>query len=191
MKDGRNKILKAAYELLCEVKDPAKVTIREIAKRAGVGTGLFNYYFSNKDALLMEAVGKALSEVAVRWKNDSMDLRNNPLIQLKQMLSELMELGAEQFYLIQLASKFELTEGEVNTPRFILPYILQISGKEEKIARMIALSMISNLQTAALRNKQFLEYMGLDLLVRDDRQKYIDYLIESHLSINKDGCMEV
>ncbi|MBN1892017.1 MAG: TetR/AcrR family transcriptional regulator [Clostridiales bacterium] len=183
MKDGKNKILVAAYEILREVRDPEKVTVREVARRAGVGTGLINYHFASKDAMMMEAFGKALSGVALRQSTATTGLQDDPRSQLRQMLSEWMEMGAEHFYLIRLAARFELTEGDMITPLFILPLILQITKKEEPIAKMIAFSMISNIQAAALRREQFRKYMGLDILDRRDRERYIDWLLESHLSV--------
>ena len=55
-KQARNRIIKAAIELLDEHSDPARITVRQIAERAGVGTGLINYHFQTKDNLLQEAV---------------------------------------------------------------------------------------------------------------------------------------
>ena len=181
MKDARQRILETAYELLNEVKDPDKVTVREIARRAEVGVGLINYHFTSKDMMLMEAVGSALAEVAIRWREAAGDTSLDPLTQLKKMLYELTEMGAEHPHLIRLAARFELTEGAINTPRFILPYILRILGDNEQAARLMAFSLISNIQSASIRYEAFREYTGFDLYLRQDRERYIELLIESHL----------
>lgn len=178
---GREKILKEAYELLCEVHDPEKVTIREIAKRAEVGIGLINYHFKSKDLLLMEAVGKELAEVAKSWMTKGSRSEESPLEVLTEMLEELMERGAEQFYLIQVASKHELIEGDIHTPHFILPYVMQITGYDEEKSKMIAFSMISNMQSATIRNDRFKNYLGIDLQNQSDRKRYVKLLIDSHL----------
>jgi AcrR family transcriptional regulator len=181
MKDARHRILETAYKLLMEVKDPDKVTVREVAGRAEVGIGLINYHFTSKDMMLMEAVGSALAEVATRWREQATDESQDPRQQLRQMLYELTEMGAEHPYLIKLAARFELTEGSINTPRFILPYVLRMMGHDEHIARLIAFSIISNIQSASIRNEAFREYSGFNLFLRKDRQCYIDLLIDSHI----------
>lgn len=181
--DKRQRILTEAYRLLTEVKDAEKVTIREIAKRAEVGVGLVNYHFASKDAMLMEAIGSALAAVAIQWQSSAEDTAVDPKHALKEMLGQLMTMGAEHFHLIQLAAKFELTEGDVHTPRFILPFIRRITGFEESEAKLIAFSIISNLQSATLRTPQFKAFTGLDLKNASDRDRYLERLLRSHLSI--------
>lgn len=180
--EKRQTILKTAYALLNEHKDPNKVTVREVAKRANVGTGLINYHFSSKDAMLMEAIGVAMAEVANQWRESATIPDVDPVEALRGMLSMLMSMGAEQFYLIQLAAKFELTEGDIHTPNFILPFVQRITGFDHKQAQMIAFSMICNLQSAALRNAQFKDYMGIDLENEEGRNQYLEILIKSHLN---------
>ena len=55
--DPRERILQAAIAILGEEADPESITVRQIAARAEVGTGLINYHFGSKDALLNEAIG--------------------------------------------------------------------------------------------------------------------------------------
>ncbi len=181
--DKRQRILTEAYRLLTEVKDAEKVTIREIAKRAEVGVGLVNYHFASKDAMLMEAIGSALAAVAIQWQASAEDLTVDPRTSLKNMLDQLMTMGAEHFHLIQLAAKFELTEGDVHTPSFILPFIRRITGLEDQEAKLVAFFIISNLQSATLRAPQFKAYTGLDLENAKDRTLYLERLLHSHLSI--------
>ena len=50
--DNREAIIQAAMELMEESGErPETITVREICKRAGVGLGLVNYHFGNKDQL--------------------------------------------------------------------------------------------------------------------------------------------
>lgn len=129
----------------------------------------------------MEAIGSALAEVAIHWQTSATDPTVNPAEALKKMLNQLMSMGAEQFYLIQLAAKFELTEGSIHTPNFIQPFIQRITGLDENQSKMIAFSMICNLQSATLRNTQFKHFMGLDLEKEEDRETYLELLLKTHL----------
>lgn len=46
--NAKDKIIKVTIDMLNEVGEPDKITIREIAKRAKVGVGLINYHFKQK-----------------------------------------------------------------------------------------------------------------------------------------------
>jgi AcrR family transcriptional regulator len=57
----------AAAEELCAEQDPRTVQMREIARRAGVSTGLSYHYFESKAALLgatLDAIASAIDEAA-------------------------------------------------------------------------------------------------------------------------------
>ncbi|MEN8908031.1 MAG: TetR/AcrR family transcriptional regulator [Clostridiales bacterium] len=178
-KDGKERILKVAYKMLVENKKIEDITIRDIAKRANVGVGLINYHFKSKEYMLMEALGSELVIVAKRWSELANDESNDPKVTLKNMLLELINLGAEQLSLIEIAAKFELTEGDINTPLFILPCIMRITGKSEDISKIIAYSVISGIQSTAIKRKQFKEYVNIDIEKEDDREKYVDMIIKS------------
>ena len=62
---AREGLLRAARELMTEKGLPA-VTVREIAKRAGVQPALVNYHFGGKDGLLRSVVASVSEEMAQR-----------------------------------------------------------------------------------------------------------------------------
>jgi len=53
--EGRDALLRAARALMAE-RGMARVTVREVADRAGVQSALVHYYFGNKDGLLRAVV---------------------------------------------------------------------------------------------------------------------------------------
>ena len=63
-KDTRQKILDAALELFRE-RGFAEATMREIAARAGVATGLAYYYFKSKDAIVLAFYQQARDDLAI------------------------------------------------------------------------------------------------------------------------------
>ncbi|MBS3969913.1 MAG: helix-turn-helix transcriptional regulator [Clostridia bacterium] len=65
--DARNRIIKAAIEILDEVTDVDKITVRQVAERANVGTGLINYHFKTKNNLLSLAVGDVMAQMATKF----------------------------------------------------------------------------------------------------------------------------
>ena len=51
--DNQEKIIQAATELIQEKGERFNdITVREICKKAGVGLGLLNYHFGNKERLI-------------------------------------------------------------------------------------------------------------------------------------------
>ena len=63
--DTRSKILEAALDLFRE-RGFAESTMREIASRAGVASGLAYYYFDSKDAIVLAFYHRAQDELASR-----------------------------------------------------------------------------------------------------------------------------
>jgi AcrR family transcriptional regulator len=65
--DTRTRILEAALELFRE-RGFAEATMREIASRAGVASGLAYYYFDSKDAIVLAFYQRAQEEMAAQME---------------------------------------------------------------------------------------------------------------------------
>lgn len=63
--EGRAALLNAAQQLMAE-KGLPRVTLREVAGRAGVQPGLVNYYFGSKDGLFRAVVSAVAEEMLQR-----------------------------------------------------------------------------------------------------------------------------
>ncbi len=63
--EAREALLAAAHELMAEKGYP-RVTVREVAERAGVQAGLVNYHFGGKTGLLRSAVASISEEMLER-----------------------------------------------------------------------------------------------------------------------------
>jgi AcrR family transcriptional regulator len=66
--EGREALLQAARDLLAERGMP-RVTVREVAERAGVQPALVNYYFGGKAGLLRAVVDQVTSGVRARVRD--------------------------------------------------------------------------------------------------------------------------
>ncbi len=62
---GRESLLRAARELMLEKGFP-RVTVREVAERAGVGPALVNYYFGGKSELFAAIIEQVAREAGER-----------------------------------------------------------------------------------------------------------------------------
>lgn len=65
----RERIIKAAKEVLAD-KEMGKTSIKAIAKKAGIATGTFYLYFTNKEALIDTVVTELYTELLALIKNE-------------------------------------------------------------------------------------------------------------------------
>jgi len=178
---SRERIVLAAWELLQEAQDASAVTVRRVAERAGVGIGLINYHFTSKDLLLMEAAAQAMAQRAENWIAATKKPGKDAMSTLKQMLTDLTDMGSEHTYLMLMAARMELAGGEVTSPLYILPLVQQITGLDDVAARLVAFSLISALQSAVLRTGPFRDFTGFDLSEKGGRDSAISCLVDAVL----------
>mgnify|MGYP006306720171 FL=1 len=62
----KNKIIDVTIDLIKEKKDVSKITIRRIAKEAGVATSMINYHFQTKVNLINRAVESYISNIITK-----------------------------------------------------------------------------------------------------------------------------
>lgn len=67
--DNKEVILQATIALIKENgKNLETITVREICKKAGVGLGLVNYHFGNKDKLIELCVGRIINGIVENFQ---------------------------------------------------------------------------------------------------------------------------
>jgi AcrR family transcriptional regulator len=108
VEDRREQIIDAALRVFAQ-KGFSRATNRDVAREAGITTGLIYYYFENKDALL-----RAILET------------RTPVQLLTQMPSEVLEQPPQVFipFLLGQALTFVETERFIGLIRIMLPEAL-------------------------------------------------------------------
>lgn len=186
--DARERIIQAATEILNEVSEIEKITVRQIAERANVGIGSINYHFNSKDNLLSMAVGDVLAKMAMGFLEDKQDLSLNPIQKLKAMLKALCNVATSNSNLIQYILTQGILNGDMQTPLYLIPILKEIYGaeKEELELRVIALQILHPIQISGIAPAAFRMYSGIDLNNTEDRNKFIDMLIDNLVSERKE-----
>ena len=179
--DARSRIIKAAIEILDEVTDVDKVTVRQVAERANVGIGLINYHFKTKDNLLSIAVGDVMGKMATGFITPGNYSDLEPVLKLKTMLKELNSFGERHEKLVQFTLTHGILNGDMQTPLFLVPVLREIFGdrKDEIHLRIIALQILLPIQVTSISPSAFNYYSGINLHNEVQRNNFIDTLIDN------------
>jgi AcrR family transcriptional regulator len=174
-------ILNATKDLLRETEDIERITVRQIAARAGVGIGLINYYFDGKDDLISAAVSDftldTIREYTERIAFECMD----PVERLRVVIKYLLELGSNNTKFVRFVFSQNILKENMRAPLRIIPLLRDIfkDERDETQLRVMSLQILYPLQAAGLDPFIFQMYSGLDLRDRGQRDQFADMLIDS------------
>lgn len=185
-KDARTNILKVVVDMLTEVDDVEKITVRQIAERANVGVGLINYHFSSKNKLLGIAVAEYMAKMAMGFLTPGNDSNLNPEEKLKTMLKELYGFGKQHDKLMKFIITQNLLNGEMQAPLFLVPVLKEVfmDQKDEMNLRIVALQILLPIQVASINSKEFHLYSGIDLYDEDQTNTLIHTLVDNVMKSN-------
>lgn len=184
----KEQLIQATSELINEAEAPGNITARQIAGRANVNLAMINYYFSSKDNLISEAIGRTIESSATKWK-EMLELDMLPKEKLRLMLYELCDMVVEQSKFTKVSILHIITQQEITQPYYILPILKDFYGssKSELELKIIAYELISFLQLVFFRSKDFFRYCGADIADESLRHSLIDMQIDLFLvSENKE-----
>ena len=180
-KDMRAHIIETAIEIINETSDAAKITVRQIAQRAGIGIGLINYYFDSKDRLLSIAIGEIMSRRASNIASNNGYDEDDPVLKLKNLIKQLYAFSAEYENLIRFSLTQCIQNGDMGAELSIVPLLREILKDEadEMQLRIIALQIIQPIQAVSLSPEAFRMYSGIDLYNEKERNKFVDTLVDN------------
>lgn len=181
---NREKILEAATALIRESGDAGRVTIREVARRSGVGLGLVNYYFGTKEKLLEACVRSMISSVVERFAGIYGRLDVTPLEQIRYLAKSTATFFAFNPGLsrVSVLQEYRQGHGQDNTGEIVRVFaglILRLYGEtgNPEEAFLKAHCLVSALQGTFLRADTLKEETGLDFFEDNQREQLIDRLI--------------
>ena len=183
-------IVDAAKTLLEETEDIDKITVRQIAQRANVGIGLINYHFKSKDNLLSIAIGDRMAKIISDFSKSDSYAHLSPIQKLKSMLRELYALSDKKEKLMHFVLSNDIMKGNMQTPLHLIPLLKQIFGdkKDDMELRILALQILYPIQVTGLNKETFYMYSGIDVSNAEQRNRFIDSLINNLCENHKTGC---
>lgn len=191
--DPRRRLLDTALDLLRETGDPAAVTVRRIAKRAGVGIGLLNYHFGTKDELVKECVRHAIDETIRQWDAQVPARSRSARGRVEAMLEAAAGFLAEHPRVARISIHYDLQRPrpDDNTSATIaglLPALREIFGPRtsEQELRLVAVQLVAPIQFAFLRDGSS-GSVDLDFHDPAARRRFIRRLVANVLPSSQKG----
>lgn len=179
--EARDRIIKATEEMLDETTDVDKITVRQIAERAGVGVGLINYHFKTKDNLLSIVVGDLMSKMAAGFASSGGYSELEPKEKIRKMLKSLYSFAEPYEKLIRFSLTHSIINGDMAAPLLLIPVLREIfAGRKDEVElRIIALQILLPIQVTSLNSSTFQYYSGINLHNEAQRDNFIDMLIDN------------
>lgn len=187
--DTRQVIISTTKILLDETPDINKITVRQIAERAGVGLGLINYHFQSKENLLSSVIGDVMSKTISEYTLNDTFSNLLPIDKLKEMMKALYNIADRHEKLLRFILLHEITNENMQTPLYIIPLLKEIFGdqKDDMQLRIIALQILYPIQVTGIKQKAFSLYSGIDLTNIKQRDYFVDSLVDNLINNAKIG----
>lgn len=178
--ESRQRILAATIDILNEIDDPARITVRQIAERAGVGIGAINYHFQSKDNLVIQAVNHIVEGAAANWYEPLQHTDVDAVTRLKRLIKDTASAVARYDKFMRITISYGLLQGEMDTSALILPLLREIVGGDmsESELRVLAFQLIIPTQVAYLRADAFKGFTGVDLYDESQRDAMLDLMVD-------------
>jgi AcrR family transcriptional regulator len=181
--DPKERILQAAIAILGEEADPESITVRQIAARAEVGTGLINYHFGSKDALLNDAIGALMQAEIGPGSGADLAGIEDPVEGVRMVLKQTSHAGMRFPKLLALVARQALLSGDYGPERTLLPLLrAHYDGAlDEPDIRLTAIQLVAPLQVIGVRSEDVQRFTGVDVTDPVQLDAVIDRLVDNIL----------
>ena len=175
----KERLIQATVDLLQKEKGAKKITARKIAETAEANLAMINYYFKSKDELVSIAVNQLIEKSG--QKQEKQQESNDPTEKLIAFLIATADSTCEYAELTRPTIPYLLLEGELDLPYQILPMVKDCfnNRKAEVECRVIAYQLVSFLQLAFYRGKDFERYSSINVMDREQRHQLCRMLVEN------------
>lgn len=178
--DTKEAIIQATIALIEEKGEHFnEVTIREICKKAGVGLGLVNYHFENKDKLIELCVERIINGIVAQFQNMlEKTERLTPFEKLDYLGNMTLDFLFAHSAVSRISILTDMQNPKVtdNTHRTYAAYLPLVSAcrpdwDEETIKRK-TFCLITIMQQTFLRHEIVSQMLGIDLSIREERRAF-------------------
>lgn len=189
--DSREAIIQTTIDLIEERGERLNtITVREISRSAGVGLGLVNYYFENKDKLIAVCVERIVNGIvdrftAIREQTDGL----SPVEKLERLGNMTLDFLFEHRAVskISMLTDMQSPAENDNTQKTYSAYLSLVSAcrpdwDEERVKRK-TFCLITAMQQAFLRSDVILISQGVDLRNKTERRRFHRQILQDVLEL--------
>jgi len=183
---AEGRIIEAAIACI-ERSGLARVTIRGIAKEAGVNTAAINYYFRSKEKLLSQAMERTLDNFFQDWETILSDPAESAERRIRKLLDYLIEGGLRWPGITRSHLVDAMGDDRGQTPftlrlnRALKILTQEIAGERpSSITEDLALTLVHVVSAAlfpVVLPSFFEQFSGLDLRDAGARERYVDRIL--------------
>lgn len=179
---AKERIFKAAMELVSEGKSEQQVTMRAIASRAGVNLALVNYYYQSKGNLLSQVVGTMMGDI-IEQSNQNSHTSADAQTRLRNMLLATADAAFKYYNICRIAISLELKSGCKNSCQLVTPLLKEILNEcDESDLRIIALQLMIPFHHIVMKPECYGRYLDTDFFDENERRQKINQMIDCALS---------
>lgn len=189
--DSHEVIIQTTITLIKEnSKNLDKITVREICKRAGVGLGLVNYHFGNKDKLIEICVERMINEIVEQFQY----IRENtegltPFEKLEHLGNITLDFLFEHYDMSKISVLTDMQKPKYNdnTSRTYAAYLPLVTAcrpdLDEAAIKRKTLYLITIMQQMFLRHETMSQILGIDLKKRENRKIFHKQVLHDILEV--------
>ena len=173
--DNKEAIIQATIKLIEEKGEHLdEVTVREICKRAGVGLGLVNYHFGNKDQLIEQCIERMINGTVehfqnIREKTDGF----TPFEKLTYLGNITLDFLFEHYAISKISVLTDMQSPKENDNTY----------RTYAAIRRKTLYLITVMQQMFLRYEIISQILGIDLRQKENRRNFHTQVLHDILEV--------
>lgn len=189
--DNKEAIIQATTKLIEEKGEHLEeITVREICKRAGVGLGLVNYHFGNKDKLIEQCIERMINATVERFQNIREKTEGLTSFEKLEYLGNItLDFLFEHYAVskISVLTDMQTPKENDNTSRTYMAYLPLVAAcrpdLDEAGIRRKTFCLITVMQQMFLRCDTVSKLMGIDLTKKENRKAWHTQILHDILEV--------
>ena len=188
--DLKEKIINTTTKMIVELGDVSEITVRDIALESEVGVGLINYHFQTKENLINICIVRIISKFIEELESIYMNLDMSPIDKLKHVFKLKCNFIVSNPEISKISMMIDLNSSGINdntdqAAMVHLNVLRELFGNEKTDSELFTIfhTISSSIQVAFLRSNVFKLHTGIDFFDTEQREKFIDKLIEKVIGL--------